>query len=1200
MAMDSVFRVSLILDMVDNMTSKVQGAASGVPEAVQGMNNAFGSMQKAGAVMTGMGTAITTACLSTAAATFDTQDALAEVSSLGVKDLATLEAAAKNFSDTWAGTTKSDFISASYDIKSGIASLTDEGVAQYTELAGLTAKATKATTADMTSLFATGYGIYKGFYSDLSDMEFGEMFSAGIATAVKNYKTSGTQMADSIKTLGASATNANVPMEEQLAILGQLQATMSGSEAGTKYKAFLNAAVGAGSKLGLTFTDSNNQLLSMPEILEKLHGKYGDTIDAMEKKQLKEAFGTDEAIALIDLLYNNTDQLKTGIEDLQTSMDNGISETEQMAEAINNTPAQKFELLKQQMHNATEELGRGLLPGINNTLDAVSTLVQRGSDWVANNQETVSTIMNIVMYLGIFLIAAGTLAAVIGTLGKAMTSLSSVTKLAQTATSGFGGVLLKSPIAWAVAAILGLIAVFKACGGDASQLGTMFQSAFSKIRSVVQNVLSAVMAQLPGFLQFGLDLLANIINGIASGLPDLISAGSMAIQGLLGGITQMLPQILSAGGDLLNMLLQSVLNGLPSLMSAGTSLIESLVGGITQMLPALITVGLSLLQMLLSGIVQNLPALVTAGMSLIESLVGGITQLLPVLLTAGMALLQMVVSGIAQNLPSLITAGISMIQTILSGLLEALPQLLSAVIQMIPMIVSGIAGMAPSLISGGISIIAAILEGIITAVPAVIGMIPELFGQVVDSVMSIDWISVGGELVDGIKDGFVEGFAGLVDSAKGLWDNFTGWLTGGGGAEEAVSEMADGIETELPRVENAVTDLNSTIEKVSPDTAAMQQKGAEAIQAVTAGFADGAGDASGAAAESAQNIMAAFNIDTSGAGSAGTDLMDSVLNGILDGTGEAAAAAAQAGNDIMSSFNIDTSGAGNAGADLMGSIMDGIAANTGAATSAADSIMQSLNDGLSCAAESGTTAMSGIGEGISSGTGTATGAMSDSAKSIMDAFTNATASASSLGNSMMQKVASGIRSGGSAAVSAANSIVSSIRSAFANMSITVPAPKLPHVSVSYSTVGSGDASAQVPNFSVSYYAEGGIMTRPTLFGMNGNKGMIGGEAGDEAILPLSTLWTQMRTVVGDILVKHTKTDVKEKTEPQTMQKELVARYQAASETRREKTETLREKAKGVMVQTLNLYVDFSDIDEIDKLRELIADLEGDEDPIPAT
>lgn len=169
----------------------------------------------------GVGGGIIGLSMGTIKATFDTQNALGSLASLGVKDLQAVEDAARSFSDTWAGTSKADFITASYDIKSGIASLTDEGVAQFTELAALTGKATKSTTEEMGALFATGYGIYKGFYDDISDLAFGEMFSSGIATAVKNYKTSGSEMASSISALGATATNANVPLEEQLAILGQ-------------------------------------------------------------------------------------------------------------------------------------------------------------------------------------------------------------------------------------------------------------------------------------------------------------------------------------------------------------------------------------------------------------------------------------------------------------------------------------------------------------------------------------------------------------------------------------------------------------------------------------------------------------------------------------------------------------------------------------------------------------------------------------------------------------------------------------------------------------------------------------------------------------------------------------------------------------------------------------------------------------------
>ena len=202
----------------------------------------------------------------------------------------------------------------------------------------------------------------------------------------------------------------------QLAIMGQLQTTMSGSEAATKYKSFLNQASSAGEKLGLTFLDTNNQLLSMPDILTELKGKYGETIDAVEKRELKEAFGTDEAVALIDLLYNNVETLDSGIQDLQGSMKNGISVTEEMAEAINNTPEQKFQVLKQQIHNNVEELGNGLLPAVNNTMDKVSGLIQKGSKWISNNQETVQSIMNIALKLGVFLVIAGSVMGVIGSL----------------------------------------------------------------------------------------------------------------------------------------------------------------------------------------------------------------------------------------------------------------------------------------------------------------------------------------------------------------------------------------------------------------------------------------------------------------------------------------------------------------------------------------------------------------------------------------------------------------------------------------------------------------------------------------------------------------------------------------------------------------------------------------------------------------
>ena len=1295
MGMDSVFRVSLVLDMVDNMTSKVQGAADGVPSAVQKMNDAFGTMQKAGVAMTGMGTAIVGACMGTVTATFDTQDALAEVASLGVEDLGALEKAAKNFSDTWAGTTKSDFISASYDIKSGIASLTDEGVAQYTELAGLTAKATKATTADMTSLFATGYGIYKNYYSDLSDMEFGEMFSAGIATAVKNYKTSGTEMAGAIKMLGASATNANVPMEEQLAILGQLQATMSGTEAGTKYKSFLNTAASAGEKLGLNFLDANNQLLSMPDILEQLHGKYGDTIDAVEKKQLKDAFGTDEAIALIDLLYNNTDQLKTGIDDLQTSMDGGIDTTKKMAETINSTPAERFQVLKQQMHNVTEELGKGLLPAVNTGLEAMIGLVQKGSDWVANNQETVATIMKIVAILGVFLIVAGVVTATVGTLGKAMTSLKTVTTLASKASGLFNSALLSSPITWVIGLIVALIAIFKACGGDVEQLGATFSNIFGKVGGFVGTAATAIAQKLPEFLQFGINLVLQIVSGIASGLPSLISGGVSMLESLITGIQTIAPTLLSVGLSLLLTLLSGILQAVPSILQAGETIIQSLYTGITTLLPVILSAGIQLIQSLLTGIIQYLPTILSAGLQILSMLVQGIVTGLPALLSAGISLIQMILTGIIQNLPSVISAGLQILGMLAQGIATGLPQLLAQALQLIPLVLQAIASGLPSLITSGIQIILMILSGLISAIPTLIGMIPELFSGVVDAVTSIDWLDVGSNLVNSIKDGFVSGFSSLVDTAKGLWDDFTGWLFGEDDVPDTtpVAGTATAIENDIPKVETAVDNANQALSTLDFNPDSLQQKGTESMQAladgitagtpaaqaeaqnagqsildnfnldttgagsaganlmqsVTDGINTGTPEAQATAQNAGQEIMSSFNIDTSGAGSAGANLMQSVTDGINTGTPEAQATAQNAGQEIMSAFNIDTSGAGTAGTSLIESVTSGITANAGNAQAAAQSagqeimsafnidtsgagsaganLMQSLTGGITANAGSaqsatqsagqsaldavdnlnattvGTNMIKDIGSGITSGSGTTTSAAQKAGADAMNAFRNAVSSASELGRQMMSNVASGISSAGSSAVSTASGIAYQIKAAFENIHITVPRPSLPHVNVSYSTVGNGKATASVPNFSVSYYAKGAIMKKPTMFGMNGTSPMIGGEAGEEAIVPLDSLWNRMRNVVMNTFTMFFPGG-KKQSDP-TKEKNTVT--QTKEKTEKQQTTTTKPEPKqaqpqgGTKYQTyhVTMNIDAQSIDDLRKLKKLLSELDGDNDPVTA-
>ena len=577
MSLESVFKLSLVMNMIDNLSGPMAGVASKVGANVSKLDSiseTLGNVAKSGAIMQETGNQIVGAVLAPVEATFETKRALGELASLGVQELGKIEDAARSFSDQWAGTTKADFISAAYDIKSGIASLTDEGVAEYTNLAGLTAKATKSTIGEMTSLFATGYGIYKNFYADLSDIEFGEMFSAGISQSVKQFKTTGSEMASAIESLGASATNANVPLEEQLTVLGMLQATMSGSEAGTKYAAFIQAAAKGGEALGLAFLDANNQLKSMPEIIDQLRGKYGETIDAVEKQQLAEAFGTDEAVDLIDLMYGKIGDLQTNIVGMYDALGSGTGVAMEMASAINETEPERYERLQQRIHNITESIGNSLLPTVNDFMGVGEQVLTKVGSWIEKNQELVKVIMLIVLAVGGFLVVGGTLITVISGVGIIITKAISAFKMLKagfvlvkgaltpliTSVWSFTSALLANPVTWIVIGIVALIAALVLLYNKCE----WFRNAVNAIINFFKEKLGAA-----------LEVAKNIFGAIGNAISSVMGAAKATVEEKLSNIKSAYE---SHGGGIKGVAAAAI-EGVKGYYTAGYTFLNNLTGG---------------------------------------------------------------------------------------------------------------------------------------------------------------------------------------------------------------------------------------------------------------------------------------------------------------------------------------------------------------------------------------------------------------------------------------------------------------------------------------------------------------------------------------------------------------------------------------------------------------------------------------------
>ena len=96
------------------------------------------------------------------------------------------------------------------------------------------------------------------------------------------------------------------------------------------------------------------------------------------------------------------------------------------------------------------------------------------------------------------------------------------------------------------------------------------------------------------------------------------------------------------------------------------------------------------------------------------------------------------------------------------------------------------------------------------------------------------------------------------------------------------------------------------------------------------------------------------------------------------------------------------------------------------------------------------------------------------------------------------------------AKNAVKGIIDKITGFFSGMKLELPKIKLPHFKISGKLSLSPPS---VPHLSIDWYKEGGILTKPTVFGMNGSSLMAGGEAGKEAVLPLKGFYDQLEHIL---------------------------------------------------------------------------------------
>lgn len=334
-----------------------------------------------------------------------------ELETLGIDNIESIIETGRKMQGKLAGITAASFVSAAYDIKSGIATLTDDGVAAMTASAVTVAKATKAMPEQMTSLFATGYGIFKRQFGELNDAQFGEFFGASLSAAVKQFKTDGSKMQQAIESAGAFATNLGLDMREQITLLGMMQSQMQGGEAGTGLRAFTENAAKAheqfaklaqesGNPIIVRTLDDTGMLRSIPDILADLKKRYGDTLSGHELKEIKEAFGRTEAAKLINVLWGQEEAIRANVLALSDAARQGQSFSEKMAQLANRNLDARFELIAQKLDLAKQRIAEKLIPVIDKLLPKIEAAIEFVTQWAERHPKLVAAIGSVVIAIG--------------------------------------------------------------------------------------------------------------------------------------------------------------------------------------------------------------------------------------------------------------------------------------------------------------------------------------------------------------------------------------------------------------------------------------------------------------------------------------------------------------------------------------------------------------------------------------------------------------------------------------------------------------------------------------------------------------------------------------------------------------------------------------------------------------------------------
>ncbi|MCM1579185.1 MAG: hypothetical protein NC078_10345 [Ruminococcus sp.] len=298
-----------------------------------------------------------------------------------------------------------------------------------------------------------------------------------------------------------------------------------------------------------------------------------------------------------------------------------------------------------------------------------------------------------------------------------------------------------------------------ALGTTAKEAATTIQGSMSMLKASWANLMTGMADPTQDFDR----LIGNVVSSVETVVDNLMTTVMAVLPQMAAAIIELADNILPMIPETLEQLLPAVLEGANALIEA---LLETLSQTAQTAIPIISDNAGTIVETLMTSLTENAPMLITAALDLVDALVTAIVDNIGLITQGALDIVYALADGISEHLPELIPAAVEALLIFADTLVENIDEILEAAEELITALADGLINSLPTLLEKAPEIITKLLIKLLEAIPDTIEFAVELCERIGETLVNFDWSAI----CDNAYHNLQAALYSALNGGKDMWE----------------------------------------------------------------------------------------------------------------------------------------------------------------------------------------------------------------------------------------------------------------------------------------------------------------------------------------------------------------------------------------------------------------------------------------------